>query len=191
MSSHSPKEIDRRAFLDPLLVHAVGQIRHFRVENAIDKERIDHVWITLDIGLQPWVTVSINTRSLRNLDAGFDSRIRLGLLRGKWETLPPQGWEKWNLFNYLAYETRHNIFYEHRERNALEEILRDFSEEALLMEVWGAPYWNQGPGIHQIHSRRASCAVPLDIVDLDGALRFYFEKEREWVMVLLKFCEQL
>lgn len=136
------------------------------------------------------MTASINTLSLRNQAAGFDSRVRVGLLKGNWEVLPGIGWETWPRFDYFDEESRHNVFYEHRSRQEMEDLLLGFAGDALLAEVWGAPYWNAGPGIHQIHSRRASCAVSTDIVGLDGALRLYFEKDQEWVMVLLKFCGQ-
>lgn len=184
------QDFKRSDFASLPLVRVVGRIKQVRVEHSIHEDRIDHVWLTLKSANESNLTVSINTRSLKNRNAGFDSRIRLGIIRGQWEALPEQGWEKCLRFDYFDLESRHNVFYEHQTRAQMEDFLLANGGDAMLAEVWGAPYWNSGPGIHQIHSRRASCAVATDIVGHDGAIRLYFEKDQQWLMVLLKFCGQ-
>ena len=57
-------------------------------------------------------------------------------------------------------------------------------------QAWGDLYIREHPGIHQVHSRRASCAVPRDIVGRDGALRFYFGRDTVCETLLFKFCGQ-
>jgi len=173
----------------PVVVAAGGDLRA-SVENHPDPREIDHVRVMMDAGIGVPVFVSINTLSKRNRLAGFDARIRAGIVRGGWESLPARGVREMGRFDYADIERSANVFFEHFERSPLEEFLLDRCRRALILEAWGAPYLNRGPGIHQIHSRRASCAVPEDIRGRDGGLRFYFEAEKTTETVLLKFCGQ-
>lgn len=171
-------------------IHAVGGELRATVEFHRDPSHVDHVWITMDVGLPDRLTVSINTFSRRNHDAGFDARIRLGLHRENWTTLPPRGVEPQSGLDYADHEASANIFYEHYQREKLEDLLLLTSHEAILLEAWGSPYFRKGrPGLHQVHSRRASCAVSDDIRNLDGALRFYLP-DRSSTLFLFKFCGQ-
>ena len=172
-------------------VHAVGGDLQIRVEDHPNPDYVDHVWITMDAGVAGRPQVSINTLSKRNRDAGFDARVRVGLIRGTWKLLPPRGLEIARRLDYEELEQMHSVFYEHFERVRLETLLTATTRRATLLEVWGAPYRNKHRlGIHQIHSRRASCAVPDDIRGHDGALRFYFPEDRTTEMFLFKFCGQ-
>jgi len=175
----------------PDLVHAVGGDLQARVEQHPNPEYIDHVWITMEAGSPQRVTVAVNTLSRRNLLAGFDPRVRLGILRGTWKHLPGRGISRCRGFDYEDIETQANIFFEHYERVALEELLLETTSRAILLEVWGAPYHHRvNPGIHQVHSRRASCAVSEDLRNLDGALQFFFLAEQTTALFLFKFCGQ-
>ena len=168
------------------LVRAVGRVLGAEVEKSANPDAIDHVWIRMDIGGE--ILVSINTLSNRNRLAGFDARVRVGLVRGKWSVLPAVGAEVCERMDYTDIEAMTNVFFEHYERADLEKLLLDCCAEARVLEVWGAPYRHRLQGIHQVHSRRASCAVSEDIVGSDGALKFYFEKET--LLLLFKFCGQ-
>jgi hypothetical protein len=66
----------------------------------------------------------------------------------------------------------------------------DPKTQAGLIEAWGAPYHRAQPGLHQIHSRRASSAVPEDLRGRDGAVRFYFDEDQRSELALLKFSGQ-
>jgi len=172
-------------------VHAVGGELEVRIEEHPNPAYVDHVWITMDAGSAGRPQVSINTLSKRNRDAGFDPRVRVGLIRGHWDFLPPRGLQVAGPLDYADLEDAHSVFYEHFERPALEDLLLGTARRAGLLEVWGAPYRNKHRlGIHQIHSRRASCAVSADIRGHDGALRFYFPEDRTTEMLLFKFCGQ-
>lgn len=172
-------------------VHAAGGDLQARVEDHPNPGHIDHVWITMDAGGGPRVLVSINTSSRRNRDAGFDPRVRVGLVRGTWTHLPPRGIVPCPGLDYGKIEEETNVFFEHYERPTLEALLTESTHRAALLEVWGAPYRNKNRrGIHQIHSRRASCAVSEDWRGRDGALRFYFASDQTSLLVLLKFCGQ-
>lgn len=178
---------------DPLgtpFVHAIGGELHVRVEDHPNPDYVDHVWITMNAGpIRP--LVSINTLSKRNRDAGFDHRIRVGIVKGVWETLPQRGIEAAVHLDYGDIERGNSVFFEHYERRDLEDLLVLTVQRATLLEVWGAPYRNKNRfGIHQIHSRRASCAVTADIHGHDGALRFYFPGEKTTSLFLFKFCGQ-
>lgn len=170
------------------LVRAAGRIIGAAVEEHENHAEVDHVLIRIDVGGE--IVVAVNTLSKRNLVAGFDSRIRVGAVRGTWEVLPRVGAEAWGQMDYARIEAAQNVFYEHYEREALEGLLLGCCAEACFLEVWGAPYRHRRQGIHQVHSRRASCAVAQDITSQDGALKFYFESGRQTLMLLFKFCGQ-
>jgi len=172
------------------LLKVTGSIVDAVVEIADREEKIDHVWITLDPGLGFLVQVSVNTLSLKNLNGGYDPRIRVGCVRTAVETFPPRGVVELAGFDYAGEESRHNIFYEHYDRRGMEELLLGKCREADLLEAWGVPYRRRIPGLHQIHSRRASCAVAEDRVGEDGGLRFYFHSQRSSLLMLFKFCGQ-
>lgn len=178
---------------DPLgapFVYAVGGELQVRLEEHSNPRAVDHVWISMNAGsVRP--TISINTLSKRNRDAGFDPRIRLGRIRGDWDELPQRCFSAAVHLDYGELESLHTIFYETLEREELEQILIKAARSAMLLEVWGAPYRNKHKlGIHQIHSRRASCAVTGDIQGHDGALKFYFPSDKKTIMMLFKFCGQ-
>lgn len=180
---------DRSRFLpDVPLVRVTGRILGAEVEEHANPGEIDHLWIRLHAGEE--VFISVNTSSKRNRLAGFDPRIRVGLIRGNWVHMPPYGVEIVASNSYAEIESRSNVFFEHKEREELEEMLMDRCRRACLLEVWGAPYRHRMQGVHQIHSRRASCAVAEDIVGRDGALRFYYESEQATEHFLFKFCGQ-
>ena len=71
-------------------------------------------------------------------------------------------------------------------------MLVEKAESAVRIEIWGELYARKKMGLHQIHSRRASCAVPEDKVGSDGALKFFFEADpdRFAELLLFKFCGQ-
>lgn len=173
------------------LVRAVGAVMHARVEPSRNPAEVDHVWLTLEAGLGCPIEVSINTLSRRNREAGFDSRIRVGRRREPWITLPEVGVAPLDHFSYAEKEARANYFYEFRERPELEKLLLDAAQSCLRAEVIGTPYHRRPiVGLHQIHSRRASCAVPEEITGRDGAICFYLAFPREAHWLFFKFCGQ-
>jgi hypothetical protein len=169
------------------LVHVVGNDPRARVE---DSGHPDHLWISIYAGFGTRVVVSVNTLSRRNAEAGFDPRVRLGILRGKYGELPERGFSECRRFSYAEFPGEAQVDYRPLERVVLEQILLDRVAATAMLEVWGAPYHRDHPGIHQVHSRRASCAVADAGEGLDGALRFYFPEERRTETLLLKFCGQ-
>ena len=176
---------------DETLICVCGAVVTARVEDTAQPENIDHVWFSVDIGSRLPVEVSINTRSLKNALAGFDPRIRAGVVRGSWSVLPGQGVRTMTEgFDYAVVEQSENVFYEHLERSQMEDLLVSTSERCLWLEVWGMPYHHRRPGIHQIHSRRSSCAVASDVVGYDGGLKFYFAEQHAVEMWMFKFCGQ-
>lgn len=173
------------------LLRVTGDILSARVEESHNPRFVDHVWLTVNAGGHPHWLVSVNTLSIRNREAGFDPRVRVGLAREPAEFMPARGVERLVHFDYVSVEKAQNVFYEHYEREALEVLLLDLARDCDLLEAWGAPYHRRvHPGLHQIHSRRASCAVSEDMVGLDGGLRFYFRRQGQSTMLLFKFCGQ-
>lgn len=170
-----------------------GRPIHADVEPAANARNRDHVWITVDAPGPKHVRVAINTFSNRNFEAGFDGRIRLGLVRETWEALPTEDFLPHPGLSYGEIESRHNVFYEHFAKVDLERLLIQKARKAVWLEAWGEAYLQIGRGIHQIHSRAASCVVREHLENQDGALRFYFtngEAELYSEMLLFKFCGQ-
>lgn len=163
---------------------------HAQIEYNVDERRIDHVWITLEVERIGLMRASINTLSRLNRDAGFDSRVRVGIVRGTYEELPESGLFPCLQFDYTEIEKLENVFYEHYDRPEMETLLTKRANEAILVEVWGDIYAHTHVGVHQVHSRRASCAIPYDAVGRDGALKFYHEREKACELLLFKFCGQ-
>lgn len=176
------------------LVHLVGDHLKGRVETraghlGLNRE-LDHVWISMDPGLSVRVMISVNTFSIRNAAAGFDPGVRLGVMRGTWDSLPERGINECHRFSYEEIPGIGEVDFLPMERVFLESMILDRVHQAILLEAWGTPYHREISGIHQIHSRRGSCAVPDSIEGRDGALRFYFPEEQRMETLLFKFCGQ-
>lgn len=110
-------------------------------------------------------------------------------MHGAWSTLPSRGVISCGGFDYATIEEQANIYYEPCERSDLEAFLIETCARATLLEAWGVPYSVPVTGLHQIHSRRASCAISRDIQGRDGALQFYFA-DQTTLLVFFKFCGQ-
>jgi hypothetical protein len=174
----------------PKFVRIVGSVTHAQLEPATNPEDIDHVWISMDVPPFGRVRAAINTISRISRISGFDPRIRVGVVRSTWEENPAPGLEEIEGFSYGTIEASHNVFYEVFEQVALEEFLLQKSKAALVAEVWGDLYARREIGIHQIHCRRASLAVPVDLPNRDGAVKFYFAEKQMSELLLFKFAGQ-
>ena len=170
-------------------VHLVGVPYFVDVESSPDPEKIDHVWITLEVPPFGRVRLAVNTLSRLNRDAGFDSRIRVGIVRSTYQEKPPTGLEEHRGLDYVAIEKQDNVFYETYEHEPLVELLVSRAKKAIRAEVWGELYARDHIGLHQIHSRRKSCAVPIDLKNRDGAIKLYYA-DNTAELFLFKFCCQ-
>ena len=168
----------------------VGRPTHVQIEYNSHSSRVDHVWITLQVSEFGHLRAAVNTLSRLNRDAGFDERVRVGIVRDHWESLPETGVFDCEGLNYQEIESSINVFYELQDRQDMEKLLTEKADTAFLVEVWGDLYAHNHAGVHQIHSRRASCAVEKDLVGRDGAVRFYFREDQTREMLLFKFCGQ-
>lgn len=167
-----------------------GTVAGFQIENSMREENIDHVFVTVDAGLALPVVLSLNTLSFRNRVAGHDPRIRLATLRWRWTHLPQKGLYPLEHFDYGTLELLENAEYRVHGRADMEEYFAIHCANCRMIEAWGSAYHRTQPGLHQIHSRRASCAVAEDLRGHDGAVRFYFDEDQRSEVALLKFCGQ-
>lgn len=170
--------------------HVVGRPGHVEVERSHDERRVDHVWMNVEVAPVGSVRASINTRSLKNLHAGFEDRVKVGLVRGTYEALPQAGIYDAEPCSYADVESRENVFYQWEEQRVIEQLITTRAITAIWVEIWGELYVRGHIGIHEIHCRRASCAVPNEVVGRDGALRFYFERDSATELLLFEFCGQ-
>ncbi len=192
-----PRRQDARALLferirtsPPKFVHVTGVPYSAEVEPVSDPSREDHVWITLEVPPSGRLRAVVNTVSRLNRDIGADSRIRIGIVKSTWTGKPAASLIEVPGFDYREIESSHNVFYEHYEHSFAVEQLVGKAKRAIRAEVWGELYARDHLGIHQIHSRRASCAVAQDVVGRDGALKFYYAEDHAAELLLFKFCGQ-
>ena len=171
-------------------VHVRGVPYTVAIEESNDPLKIDHVWLTLEVPPFGRLRAAINTVSRINRDAGFDPRVRVGIVRSAYTEKPATGLEECSGQDYARIEATQKIEYEPYEREALAEMLVTKMKAAVRVEVWGELYARDHLGIHQIHSRRASSAVPRDYKNRDGALKLYYPTENLAELMLFKFCGQ-
>lgn len=171
-------------------VHVTGVPYFVEREPSVDPLLADHVWITLEAPPFGRLRAAVNTLSRLNRAAGFDSRVRLGIVRSTWEEKPPPGLVEEQGQDYALIESVTNVLYEHYESEVLAELMVMRAKQAVRIEVWGELYARDHLGVHQIHSRRASCALPLDLKSRDGALKLYYAEENTAELFLFKFCGQ-
>lgn len=174
----------------PKFVHVRGVPYTVAVEESDDPLKIDHVWLTLEVPPFGRLRASINTLSRLNRDAGFDPHIRVGIIRSTYTEKPTTGLEECAGLDYATHEKKHNVIYETYEPAALTELLVTKMKIAIRAEIWGELYARDHLGIHQIHCRRASCAVAQDIKNRDGALKLYYPQDNLAEAFLFKFCGQ-
>jgi hypothetical protein len=173
----------------PIQAHLIGIPYKVELEIAPTPSRVDHVWITVQVPPCGGVLLSVNTLSRLNLLGGFDPRVRLGILPSRWEEKPEPLLEPWDGLDYTTIEAQSPVDFQEWEHEALGEMLMGRARAALRIEAWGELYRRDTLGLHQIHSRRASCAVSADVIGRDGALRFYLP-DGAAEMLLFKYCGQ-
>jgi hypothetical protein len=135
--------------------------------------------------------IALSTHSRQNAAAGFDPRMRIGIVASVWTELPPAGMFKSSGLDYRQIEAASQVAYAEYTRPALELLLMDKARRAIFIEAWGELYVRTHIGIHQVHSMRASCSVLHDFVGRDGAIRFYFAEDARTELHLFKYCGQL
>lgn len=171
------------------LVHAAGVPIAFAAEIDRVPANIDHFWITLQTGGHGPVRIALSTHSRQNAAAGFDPRLRIGTVASTWTKLPAAGLLPSPGLDYRTIEAATPVTYVEQERPALEVFLVEKTESAVFIEAWGELYVRTHLGLHQVHSRRASCSVLTNYFGRDGAIRFYFP-DATALMLLFKYCGQ-
>jgi hypothetical protein len=173
------------------LVHVAGTPIAFAAEIDRVPANIDHFWITIGIGTGEPIRIALSTHSRQNGAAGFDPRMRIGIVPSNWLTLPSAGLVKSTALDYRTFEAASPVAYVEYERPALEQLLTDKISRAIFVEAWGELYIRTHVGIHQVHCMRASCSVARDLSGRDGAIRFYFAEEARAEILLFKYCGQV
>jgi hypothetical protein len=172
------------------LVRLAGAPIAFAAEIDRVPANIDHFWITIGTGAGEPIRVALSTHSRQNAAAGFDPRMRVGTIASTWAELPVPGLVKSTGLDYQALESASPVTYIEYERPSLELLLTEKTRRAILIEAWGELYVRTHVGIHQVHSMRASSAVPRDFIGRDGAIRFYFAEDARTELLLFKYCGQ-
>lgn len=172
-----------------LYVRAIGIPYDVVIEPHRDDTRVDHVWMTVEVPPCGRLRLSVNTLSRLNRDAGFDPRIRLGVVRSTYASKPEPVLEEHHPLDYSVIDAMEHVEYETMEHDPLEEMLIEKGRRAVRIEAWGELYIREHLGIHQLHSRRASCAVTTDYIGKDGALKLYYP-DMTAELLLMKFCGQ-
>ena len=191
------KRPDARALLfekirtsPPKFVHVTGVPYAVEREVSEDPANADHIYITLEAPPFGRLRAAVNTLSRFNRDAGADGRIRVGIVKSSWTEKPAPALVEEHDQDYAKIEAAKNVTYEFYENESLAALLMERAKRAVRVEVWGDLYARDHLGIHQIHSRRGSCAVTADIKNRDGALKLYYGEDNTAELFLFKFCGQ-
>ena len=171
-------------------VHVVGVPYTVEIEQDGDPMRNDHVWITIEAPPFGRLRCAVNTLSRLNHDGGFDPRVRVAIMTSTWTERPPTTLEEVTGLDYATIEKQLGLTFELYEHAALSELLVTKAKAAVRAEVWGELFAGETLGVHQIHCRRASCAVKQDVKNRDGALKLYYPQEQAAEMFFFKFCGQ-
>lgn len=174
----------------PKFVHVTGVPYTVEHEVADDPANADHVYITLEAPPFGRLRAAVNTLSRLNREAGADARVRVGIVKSTWVEKPTPGLVEERGQDYAKIEATENVTYAELEPESLGALLIENAKKAVRVEIWGDLYARDHLGIHQLHSRRASCAVPMDIKGRDGALKFYYPEGNTAELFLFKFCGQ-
>ena len=172
------------------MVRVAGEPVAFAAEIDNVASNIDHFWITIRMGDLGPLRIALSTHSRQNAAAGFDPRLRVGLIATTWQGLPAAGMVDSPGLDYARLEAETPVRFVEYERPALEALLTEKTRRAIFIEAWGELYVRTHLGLHQVHSRRASCSVLSDYVGRDGAIRFYF-RDGTAEMLLFKYCGQV
>ncbi len=158
-------------------------------ESGPDPQKNDHLWLTVRAGEIGEIRIALTTWSVPSLAAGVDPRVQLAVVSTRWTALPPAGISPGGRVDYEAIcrDTGFS-FRPHDAASIVREIVGRFSR-AIFAEAWGELYVREHVGIHQVHSRRSSLALPTNVLGRDGALRLYFDGG-DAELVMLKFNGQ-
>lgn len=69
-------------------VAVTGRIESVTVETSDDPQKIDHVWIEVRAGEHGLLQIALSTRSHKSAEAGYDSRVWVGIVTSSWSDLP-------------------------------------------------------------------------------------------------------
>jgi hypothetical protein len=174
----------------PKFVHVRGVPYTVAAEESDDPLKIDHVFLNVEVPPFGRLRVAVNTLSRLSRDEGGDARIRVGIIRSTYTEKPAPSLEECAGLDYAKQDEKHGVVYEAYEHPALMEMLVGKMKIAIRAEIWGELYARDHLGIHQVHSRRASKAVPQDVPNRDGALKLYYPQDNATEAFLFKFDGQ-
>ena len=122
------------------LVVVAGELVEYAAETSRDPINIDHFWITIRTGHPGVLRIALSTFSRINARAGFDPRVRVGIVASRWTELPAAGVFESRGLDYAEIESKNVVHYAEYERPALEELLLRKIGRSVFVE----------PGEHQL-----------------------------------------
>lgn len=174
----------------PKFVHVTGVPYVVEIPTVADPAEADQVWLTLEVPSLGRIRVVINTASRLSRNAGEDPRVSVAIQSNNWTEKPETGLLESDGQNYAVVEASSKLKYQAYDQQALADLLAAKAKSAVRAEVWGDLYARDHLGVRQVHSRRASKAVPEDLIGRDGALKLYYSEENLAELFLFKFYGQ-
>ncbi len=104
-------------------VTIAGEIASVAVEREEEERKVDHVWIEVRAGEFGRLQIALSTCSRQSRAAGFDPRVRLGIIESRWTELPRAGLRNAIPLNYAHIEAAHAVRYDAVARADLEMLL--------------------------------------------------------------------
>ena len=171
----------------PKFVHVRGVPYTVAVEEGEDPLKANHVYLNVEVPPFGRLRVAVNTLSCLSHDAGFDPRVRVGIIRSTYTEKPAPSLEECNGLDYAKQEEKHGVKFEICEQAALTGMLVAKMKVAIRVEIWGELYARDHLGIHQVHSRRASKAMPVEEPTREGELKLNYPQDNAAEAFLFKF----
>lgn len=193
----APRRADARTLLfekirtsEPKFVHVTGVPYGAEEPQQEDPAKIDPLWITFEAPPFGRLRAVVNTQSLMARAAGLDEPMRIAVVPLSWTEKPSPSLSEDDGQDYAMIAAALPVAFEPMDREPLATLLTDRARKAVRVEVWGELFATETLGIRQIHSRRSSAACPTDILNRDGALKFYYSEENAAELFLFRFDGQ-
>ncbi|HEY2341737.1 MAG TPA: hypothetical protein VGH90_01850 [Chthoniobacteraceae bacterium] len=174
----------------PKFVHVTGVPYLVEIPPVSDPNEADHIWLTLEVPSLGRIRTVINTVSKLCRSAGHNPHVRVAIQQSSWMEKPQTGLIESEGQNYGVLESSTKVNYTEYDQMELSDLLSAKAKKAVRAEVWGDLYARDHLGVRQIHSRRASKAVPEDVVGRDGALKLFYGGDNKAELFLFKFAGQ-
>src|SRR6187397_1155377 len=121
-------------------VHVIGVPYLVEQPPQDDAALVDPLWLTIEVPPYGRLRTVLNTTSRANRDAGFDGRVRLGIVAGTWTEKPAPALNEDRGQDYVKISAAFPVTFQEYERDELAALLTERAKKAVRAEIWGDLY---------------------------------------------------